>query len=174
MLENLITAVLYILPAYVANASPVIGVKFVGKATPIDGGAKAWDGRRVLGDGKTIEGFLIGIISGTLVGLLLITLNNLGSHRSLLEPLILSIGAMLGDISGSFIKRRMGLKRGQPAPPLDQLGFVVCAMALCFVIYGAPQWLNPSVLTLLLVITFCLHLCTNYISFLLGLKSEPY
>ena len=64
MLENLLQALIFVLPAYVANGAPVIGVKLIGRATPIDRGAKAWDGRRVLGDGKTIEGLIVGISSG--------------------------------------------------------------------------------------------------------------
>lgn len=174
MLEKLVSAILYILPAYVANGSPVVVVRLIGKATPMDLGAKAWDGRRILGDGKTFEGFFSGIALGSIVGLILIALGNPASYRSILEPLILSLGAMLGDILGSFIKRRLGLKRGQPAPGMDQLGFVVCALIISFAIYGLPDWFDSLTVIILLLVTACLHLGTNYLAYLLGLKSEPY
>ena len=173
MLENLLQALIFVLPAYVANGAPVIGVKLIGRATPIDRGAKAWDGRRVLGDGKTIEGLIVGISSGAAAGLLIL-LCLPQFYRGVLEPLTLSVGAILGDIFGSFVKRRLGLKRGQPAPGLDQLGFVCFALALSIIVYGIPAWLDMATLTSLLLITAFLHVGTNYLAYLLGLKREPY
>mgnify|MGYP000052909233 CR=1 FL=1 len=174
MLANVVKSILYVLPAYVANGSPVVGVRLLGRRTPIDLGARAWDGRRVLGDGKTIEGLIIGVSLGTLTGLILYLCGNPGGHRAALEPLLLALGAMLGDILGSFVKRRIGLRRGQPAPCLDQLGFLVAALALSSLVYGLPSWMDSSTLLLLLVVTGLLHLGTNYLAYLLGLKREPY
>ena len=173
MLGNLLTAIAYALPAYVANGSPVVGVKIIGTTTPIDFGAKAWDGRRVLGDGKTFEGLLFGMTLGTLTGFLMM-ISVSGLYRSIFEPFFLSLGAMMGDIFGSFIKRRLGLKRGEPAPPMDQLGFMVFAVLLGFLIYGVPDWADLVNIALLLAVTACLHLGTNYLAYLAGLKSEPY
>ncbi|HDD42302.1 MAG TPA: CDP-archaeol synthase, partial [Nitrososphaeria archaeon] len=83
-------------------------------------------------------------------------------------------GTILGDIFGSFVKRRLGLKRGQPAPGLDQLGFVCFALALSIAVYGIPAWLDAATLISLLLITAFLHVGTNYLAYLLGLKREPY
>jgi len=174
LLENLVKSILYVLPAYVANGSPVVGVRIIGRRTPLDRGAKAWDGRRVLGDGKTVEGLIIGISVGTLAGLILYLCGNVGNYRAVLEPSLLASGAMLGDIVGSFIKRRIGLRRGQPAPGLDQLGFLAAALALSSLVYGFPSWIDALTLILLLVVTALLHLGTNYLAYLLGLKAEPY
>ena len=44
---------------------------------------------------------------------------------------LLGFGALLGDALGSFIKRRMGIGRGKPAPILDQIDFLI--VATCFV-----------------------------------------
>jgi len=174
LLESLVKSILYVLPAYVANGSPVVGVRIIGRRTPLDRGAKAWDGRRVLGDGKTVEGLIIGISTGTLAGLILYLCGNVGNYRAALEPLLLASGAMLGDLIGSFIKRRIGLRRGQPAPGLDQLGFLVVALALSSLVYGFPSWMDTLTLMLLLAVTALLHLGTNYLAYLLGLKTEPY
>ncbi|MCD6312543.1 MAG: CDP-2,3-bis-(O-geranylgeranyl)-sn-glycerol synthase [Thaumarchaeota archaeon] len=173
MLENLLQALIFVLPAYVANGAPVIGVKLIGRATPIDRGAKAWDGRRFLGDGKTIEGLIVGIFSGAAAGLLIL-LCFPQFYRGVLEPLTLSVGAILGDIFGSFVKRRLGLRRGQPAPGLDQLGFLCFALAFSILAYGVPAWLDAVTLISLLLITALLHVGTNYLAYLLGLKREPY
>lgn len=173
-LQSLAAAVLYILPAYVANGSPVVGVKLIGRKTPIDRGARAWDGRRVLGDGKTFEGLIIGLTMGTLTGIVISLIISPSLYRSFIEPFLLSLGAMLGDILGSFIKRRLGLQRGQPAPPMDQLGFAVFALLLAFSLYGVPAWADLLTIIALLTVTAFLHVGTNFLAYLVGLKPEPY
>ncbi|MEM2192310.1 MAG: CDP-archaeol synthase [Candidatus Hadarchaeales archaeon] len=65
ILGILAVAVWFILPAYVANATPVV----LGGGRPIDGGRKFIDGRPIFGPGKTIRGFIAGLIAGSLVGL---------------------------------------------------------------------------------------------------------
>lgn len=173
MLEKLAQSLIFILPAYIANGAPVVGVKLIGRSTPLDRGARAWDGRRVLGDGKTLEGLLIGMAVGSLAGLIIHAIAP-EFYRSWLEPLILSAGAMTGDIFGSFIKRRLGLERGRPAPGLDQLGFLGFALLFSALAFGPPRWLDAPTLVFLAAVTAILHIGTNYLAYVLGLKSEPY
>lgn len=171
-LPYLIEALIFVFPAYVANATPVVAVKIIGRSTPLDKGLYAWDNRRILGDGKTIEGLISGTTMGTLVGILLFILTDV--FRSFLEPFILSIGAMIGDILGSFMKRRIGLERGKPLPIVDQLGFLLSSLFFSFMIYGLPEWARLDIFITILIITFFLHIATNYIAFLLNLKDKPY
>ena len=173
MLEKLAQILLFILPAYCANGAPVVGVRLIGRSTPLDRGAKAWDGRRILGDGKTLEGLLIGVATGTIAGLIIHSFIP-GIYRSPLEPFMLSVGAMAGDIFGSFIKRRLGLERGRPAPGLDQLGFLAFALLFSIFTFGPPRWLDALTLILLVAVTAILHIGTNYLAYLLKLKAEPY
>ncbi|MEM2874497.1 MAG: CDP-2,3-bis-(O-geranylgeranyl)-sn-glycerol synthase [Candidatus Hadarchaeales archaeon] len=154
----------FILPAYVANAAPVV----VGGGRPLDGGRKMSDGRPVFGPGKTVRGLVGGLMAGFLVGVIqfLITL----SAAYLVQALLMSAGALSGDLLGSFMKRRMGVPRGGAAPLLDQLGFL--AFALLFVAPLAfPGWDSVVVLV---VITPPLHLATNFLGYRAGLKSRPY
>lgn len=174
MLGKILSALIYVLPAYVANATPVPFAKVLKKTTPIDGGRFAWDGRRVLGDGKSWEGLFSGVAGGTLIGVILYLAGNLGRFRSISEPMVLSVGAMIGDIFGSFIKRRIGLKRGELAPGLDQLGFLIIALIVSAAIYGVPDWFDPMIFACILLITVILHLSTNFIAYLLKLKDRPY
>jgi len=174
MLDKILSALLYILPAYVANATPVLSTRILKETTPIDGYRYAWDGRRLLGDGKTWEGLFSGIVGGTLTGMTLYLAGNPAGFRSISEPMILSMGTMIGDLFGSFIKRRIGLKRGDPAPGLDQLGFLIMALIISAAIYGVPDWLNHITLAFILIITAILHLSTNFIAYLLKLKDRPY
>lgn len=134
------------------------------------------DGRRILGDGKSIEGFCSGTLAGFLTGLLLTHLHvpeyvGLELPLTPLASLILALGAMVGDVLGSFIKRRLGIPRGKPAPLLDQLSFLLVALLLYHLIIRPV----PLVAYLILVlITPILHLSTNYVAYLLKLKEVPY
>ncbi len=143
----------YILPAYMANMSPVI----FGGGRPLDMGKKFLDGRRILGDHKTIKGFASGILIGTLVGCL--------QGRSL-TGFLLSSGAMLGDSLGSFVKRRMGIEAGGSAPFLDQEGFLIISILLSYPV----EPLDIGSILFLLVVTPALHKGTNVIAHRLGLK----
>ncbi|MDW8063516.1 MAG: CDP-2,3-bis-(O-geranylgeranyl)-sn-glycerol synthase [Candidatus Caldarchaeum sp.] len=162
----------YVFPAYVSNATPVVAVKLLKKATPIDGGKNFPDGRRILGDGKTFEGLVSGVSAGFAVGA---AMNFLFPWLfSLLEVFLLSLGAMIGDIVGAFFKRRMGLKQGSPAPVLDQTGFLAAALLLVHLLTGLPKWLDASIIAALFVFTVFMHLATNGFAYIVGLKDKWY
>lgn len=165
--SSLVKALIFILPSYAANASPVLTRKIFRIVHPIDMGRKFVDGKRILGDGKTFEGFLVGITAGCAIGYLL----TLFSLHTLPGSFILSLGALLGDIIGSFIKRRIGIKRGDMFPLLDQLLFLVVSITLYSLLMKPPPlaWV-----VYLLIITPWLHLLTNYLAFKLGLKEVPW
>jgi CDP-2,3-bis-(O-geranylgeranyl)-sn-glycerol synthase len=173
------TAIWAMLPAYVPNNAAVLG----GGGRPIDGG-RSWRGARLLGDGKTWRGTAVGIGAGIAVGLLLTAIRAPASDfLGLALPafsvgalVALPTGAMLGDIVASFLKRRTGRTRGNPFPVLDQLDFVVGALALAAV--ADPDWFGTvftlSVIATVLVLTPALHVTTNGIAYWLGLKDEPW
>ncbi len=173
----------FVFPAYVANAVPVL----VGGGTPIDFGHSFVDGRRIFGDGKTIRGFAGGLVGGILLGAFeafasgyvifnvqRLTVLSLIQEEILqctpLRAFLISGGALLGDLSGSFVKRRIGLKRGAPLPVLDQLAFLVVALLLVSLTFQIP--LEYAVI--LLIVTPLIHLTTNIISYLVGLKKVPW
>ena len=173
------TALWAMLPAYVPNNVAVVA----GGGAPIDGG-RTLGGRRLLGDGKTWRGTLAGSAAGMLLG---VVLNGLVAPVSAATGLVLPAfpataivslpaGAMLGDIAGSFLKRRTGRDRGAPAPGLDQLDFVVGALGLTALL--ASGWFGATftlpVIVVVLVLTPLLHVGTNVIGYVLGLKNEPW
>jgi len=163
----------YIFPAYAANGAPVLFVRFVKNPHPLDCGASFIDGRRILGDGKTLEGLVSGLIAGVLAGLLLSSLQ-ISLYRGPLEFILLSVGAMLGDMLGSFSKRRVGIPRGGAAPILDQLGFLILSLITAWSVMGPPGWVDYSSIIFLLILTFLLHLGTNAAAYLIGLKDKWY
>jgi len=136
----IIQAFWIIIPAYVANASALL----IGGKTPIDFGKTYKDGKRILGDGKTWNGFITGGVIGVTAGFAIATaapyINQILADNELgfltisnfegfpfMIPLILSItyGALLGDIIESFFKRRRGIDRGKDWIPFDQIDFIL-------------------------------------------------
>ncbi|MFX1514056.1 MAG: CDP-archaeol synthase [Promethearchaeota archaeon] len=150
----IIASTWFILPAYIADMTPTI---FRGWG-PIDRRRQwKWDGRRILGDGKSLRGSLGGVLTGAVIGLLQGFLLEQDAVMDLLEDflisdlitgdllvdytirgLLLGFGTILGDLIGSFIKRRLNFERGVNAPFLDQLGFLVCAIAVTLPFYPVP------------------------------------
>jgi CDP-2,3-bis-(O-geranylgeranyl)-sn-glycerol synthase len=172
---NFIQLLLFILPAYVANATPVL----FGGGIPVDFNRKFIDGERIFGDGKTWRGLLAGLCFGSVTGLLESQLCSLAVLPSSLclnfTPLafVLSLGTMAGDLAGSFIKRRMGMKRGYPSLILDQLSFLLFALLLSTP-YLPGGFLALDSLALLLALTYLLHVLSNILANRLGLKKVPW
>ena len=147
----------HFLPAYFANATPTV----FGGGTPIDLSHKFIDGRRVFGDNKTIRGFMAGLAFGTIVGAM---------KKEALHGFLLSLGALAGDLTGAFIKRRIGLAPGAPLPILDQLDFIAGAIIISSRFYSYDVMTIGSVI----LITLILHVFTNIMAYLLKIKSRPW
>jgi len=180
MVVSLVAGALWaMLPAYVPNNVAVLA----GGGRPIDGG-RTVDGRRLLGDGKTWRGTAAGTTAGVALALGLDAVRPsvaaaLGASLPafpLRAAVGLALGAMLGDIGASFVKRRLDRERGAAVPGLDQLDFVVGALALAALL--EPTWtlgtFSPARLAVVLIATPLLHVTTNAGAYLLGLKSEPW
>jgi CDP-2,3-bis-(O-geranylgeranyl)-sn-glycerol synthase len=161
--EEALRALYFIIPAYSSNSLPTI---FKG-GPPIDGGRLLWDGRRVFGPNKTARGLLGGLLGGSLFGLLE---SALAGWELLPFALLVSAGSLLGDLFGSFLKRRLGLPPGFPTPLLDQLDFVLGGLALSCPLYGLPI----GSIAILVAITPPIHLLANYLAYRAGLKDRPW
>jgi CDP-2,3-bis-(O-geranylgeranyl)-sn-glycerol synthase len=178
-IEVVVFAFWAMLPAYVPNNAAVL----FGGGPPIDGG-RTMGGRRLLGDGKTWRGTAAGVLAGLALAVLLNRLrapvaDALGIALPtfpLAVALALPLGAMCGDIGASFLKRRTGRERGAPFPGVDQLDFVVGALALAALadFWWVRATFSLPVLAVVLVVTPLLHVTTNGIAYLLGLKDEPW
>jgi CDP-2,3-bis-(O-geranylgeranyl)-sn-glycerol synthase len=164
-LSQVFSAIWLIVPAYLANGGALV----VGGGRPLDVGRNFLDGRRILGDGVTVRGTLGGIAIGLLTGLIQ-GMASSDTYSGAVVGLALGTGAMVGDSFGSFVKRRLGVGRGRPAPGLDQLGFLVFALAFA----AAVTEVSFTTLVILLVLTPTLHLCTNAIAYQLGMKKVWY
>ncbi|HDH07353.1 MAG TPA: CDP-archaeol synthase, partial [Thermoproteales archaeon] len=88
------TALLF-LPAYISNVSPLLVTRLTGGGTPLDMGMTFIDGRRLLGDNKTIKGTLSIIIVGSIIGL---------AYDPKFIEFVQAIGVAIGNTVGSFMK----------------------------------------------------------------------
>jgi CDP-2,3-bis-(O-geranylgeranyl)-sn-glycerol synthase len=179
VLETIVVAFWAMLPAYVPNNVAVLA----GGGRPIDGG-RTWNGERILGDGKTWRGTVVGTAAGAALALALDAVaGDVGAALDVALPgfplpvvFALPFGAMLGDVLASFFKRRTGRERGAAFPGVDQLDFVVTALALALVV--SPEWFLETftlpVLAVVLVVTPVLHVGTNVAAYRFGLKDEPW
>ena len=115
-----------------------------------------------MGNGVTIRGSLSGIACGVVAGVLL--------HMDLLLVFLLSSGAIAGDAAGSFIKRRLNMEQGTPAPVLDQLNFVAGGILFASLVKPIPlRWI-----LILFVLTPFGHLLVNKTGYLLHMKDVPW
>jgi CDP-2,3-bis-(O-geranylgeranyl)-sn-glycerol synthase len=79
---------------------------------------------------------------------------------------LMGVGAVLGDLLGAFLKRRLGIKPGDPLPIIDQLDFVFGALLFGSLVFP----LSLASVLLVVLVTPPIHLGTNYGAYLLGLK----
>ena len=175
------------MPAYLANTIAVV----TGGRFPIDQGKKMEDRNRILGDGKTWSGLLGGTIGGITVGYLQLNFGNsiiegiAGTNSEtfwgdtpFLIFFLLAFGALFGDLTASFFKRRQNLNRGDKYPLLDMYDFIAMSLLLTFILGGG--WLQTWIfdgnvpLFTLLIATPILHRGVNIIGFKIGLKNEPW
>jgi len=160
----IIEALLFIFPAYCANAIPVI----TGGGPPIDFGKKFSDGKPIFGKNKTFRGLFSGLIVGTAVGFIESAFFNYHIAFGLLS----SLGALFGDLTGAFVKRRLGIAPGDLLPVIDQVDFIIGAILLSFPVRS--QVLSWELTITVLIITPPIHLLTNFAAYKLGLKNNPW
>jgi CDP-2,3-bis-(O-geranylgeranyl)-sn-glycerol synthase len=166
----IIAALKFIFPAYCANAAPVLA----GGGTRMDFGKNFVDGKRIFGNNKTFRGFFFGWAVGFCVGLVEGLVFGFESFPVLFS-LLIPLGALLGDLTGAFIKRRLNIAPGGLLPVVDQIDFVVGA-----VVFALPlaliswQGLSWQVAVTVLLITPPIHLLTNYVAYKLALKKNPW
>lgn len=176
---EVLEALYFFLPAYMANMAPVLVQRVPIFDAAIDGG-KSWRGERIFGAHKTFRGFFSGVIGavGTILLQRALMQSEFFAANSLVPyhifPLttllflgfLMGAGALLGDLVKSFFKRRIGIEPGKPWTGFDQLDFVVGALVLSRLIFPLPM-LHVLIIAIL---TPLLHLAVNGGAYTLGLK----
>lgn len=176
IIVSLLYPLIFVSPAYVTNSSPLFLSSLVQNTHPLDFGKNFLDGKRIFGNGKTIEGTIFGIFMGIIYFIILKLINDFLSivilYYSFLDGLPLVFGAILGDLVGSFIKRRLNIKQGEMLPVFDQLGFLVFSLLLYSAFFDIP--ISFDSLIYVLFITFFAHVLTNLGAYFFKIKNKPY
>jgi len=163
-LNDLLIAVYIAIPTYVANSTPVL----LGGGTPIDQGRKFIDGRPILGANKTKKGFTYGLLLGVLAALAEAAVFT--NYALVLAGIAASLGALLGDLLGAFVKRRANIPPGNPLPVVDQLDFVLGALLLTSPLLK----LTLGTILILVMATVPIHLLSNAVAYALRLKKRAW
>ena len=119
----------------VANGTPALLGLVLGSRwqCPVDGHLRLWDGNPLFGPSKTAHGLLSALLVTGLVAPLF--------QLSMATGVAFATLAMLGDLSSSFIKRRLGHPAGKSVPLLDQLPETVLPLWGLQTVLGAG-WLD--------------------------------
>lgn len=158
---QIVTCVLLLV---VANGAPVVANDIFGARWnhAVDGGHRFADGRPWFGASKTWRGILAAIIAAGIAGALL----EVGWHIGM------AVGglAMLGDLSASFLKRRLAVPVSGRSWLLDQLPEAVLPL---FLLHGTLGLTLPEAAVAVLAFTL-LDLLISPLLYRLRLRKRPY
>jgi CDP-2,3-bis-(O-geranylgeranyl)-sn-glycerol synthase len=138
----------------------------LGGGTPIDRGREFLDGRPLLGTNKTVKGFTYGFLLGSVAALAEAVLFR--NYLLVFVGMIASLGALLGDLFGAFLKRRMDIPPGHPLPVIDQLDFILGALLLTLPVLNVTL----GAALILVMATIPIHLFSNALAYMLRLKKR--
>jgi CDP-2,3-bis-(O-geranylgeranyl)-sn-glycerol synthase len=184
MIHNILFSLWFFLPAGVANVTPIIVAQLPGFRNlnaPLDNG-KYFRKKRIFGEHKTWRGIVCGIIVGVLlVWLQGVIFRNEAWFRNISAPLsydsisilvlgiLLSFGALFGDVLESFFKRQHNIDSGDSWFPFDQLDYVIGGLLLSIIYVRLPVidyfWI--------IIIWFGMHMLFSFFGYLIKLKEKP-
>ena len=148
----------------IANGMPVLARNILKShfETALDFNRVFFDGRPVFGPTKTWRGVFTTIVISIPVALLLGFSAELG--------LVLAALAMLGDLLGSFIKRRLKLAPSSRALGLDQIPESLLPMFACQGLLGLSWQSTVMVVSLF----FVMELLLSRLLYQLHIRKHPY
>lgn len=173
----------FFFPVYAANMAPILAHRFGALpflALPIDCN-RTLGGKRLLGERKTVRGFLVGTAAAMLVAASqsflwpffpfpTLGVVDYASSNPLFLGFALGFGSLVGDSCGSFIKRRMGKEPGEPVLGLDQLD--MASVPLAAVIWTHP--IPAMTILVVLVSTFAWHRAASFAAHKTGIRQEKW
>ena len=179
----ILSCLYFFLPAYIANMMPPLIARikffdFLGKPCDFN---KKFLSKPILGSHKTWRGVIFAMIMGILTvmfqtwlfqfpAIQKISFLNYQQINVFIFALLISGGAVFGDLFFAFIKRRLELKPGAKFLPFDQTNYVLGAALFltCFLKIDIFIWVT------IFILTFFLHIIFNRIGFLLGLHKAKW
>jgi CDP-2,3-bis-(O-geranylgeranyl)-sn-glycerol synthase len=140
---------------------------------------KSYRGKRILGDHKTLRGFVFAAAVGVLV---------FAGQRALYElyepirdisvfhypsvslwwGVLMGVGAMVGDMVKSFFKRQRDVAPGEPWFPWDKIDYTIGALIITAPLFW-PGWLFALGVILL---GFVISLFMDHLGYYLGMRKS--
>lgn len=148
----------------VANGAPLFGYQLLRQrfGQPLDGNVRLFDGRPLFGPSKTVRGVILALAATPIAALLL----DIGADTGL----VIGAFAMLGDVTSSFIKRRMAMPSSSQALGLDQIPESLFPLMAV----GQRVGISGTEITLLVATFLVLELLVSRVLFKLRLRDQPY
>ena len=151
MMQYVVSCLWFALPAYVGNMAPVFAKKVFRDRydTPVDF-KKTLRGRRLSGSNKTYRGILAAIAVSMFIvfvqrhlygvaGVRSISLVDYQDINWLAFGTLMGLGAMMGDLVKSVVKRQLDKHPGESWRQYDQIDFLVGSLVFTSVVYLPPM-----------------------------------
>lgn len=148
----------------IANAAPVLMSYLFShrESSAIDAGLNLPDGKRLFGPTKTWRGLIASVVMTIALAFLI--------NLPVLSGLLISITAMCGDLTSSFIKRRLGYAPSSQVIVLDQL-----LESLFPAIAGSWFWPLDLMQVIIIVVSFLiLEIVLSKLLYKIGVRKRPY
>lgn len=184
MLEDILFALWFFLPAGLANMAPIPISKIPALRRfdmPMDLG-KTFRGKRIFGAHKTWRGLTVGIIAATLTLWLqqylvrefslfdsFASQVDYASLPTLIMGPLFAIGALGGDAIESFFKRQFNIAPGHGWFPFDQTDYIIGGAIATMPFVALSLWQYVWLVLVWLVI----HVVSTVIGYFIGLKERP-
>ena len=148
----------------VANGAPILARAVFENHfnLAVDLGVNFFDGQPVFGKSKTWRGILSALLVTSVAAWL--------TDYALQDGLLVAAYAIIGDLSASFIKRRLRMPASSMAPLLDQVPESLLPAYMMSQVFGLDL---PSVMLLVLIFIIS-ELVLSHILFRWGLRNRPY
>ena len=163
MINQILQAIWYILPSYVANVVPALVKKINILNYPVDFGGN-FKNKRIFGPHKTFRGLFLGILFSGITSIIQL--------RGFRVGLIIGTGTLFGDLVGSFVKRRMGFEAGKKNLFIDEVPGSFFGISFAY-IFGVLT-LDIYQVLFLLILGIPLHILANKLWYRLKLKEVPW
>ena len=150
-MDQLLDLLMFLIPIYVANSSPVV----LGGGAPLDLGKTFSGWQRIFGNGKTMRGFVGGILAGTSRAASSACSTNRRSSRGrpqFIAAFLLSFGTMAGDALGELHKEE-DARRFWQAVLLDTMLFLMVALVFVLPVRHRHSLYDPLNLLFFLILT---------------------
>ena len=147
-----------------ANGAPILAENLLRERwkTAVDFGRMFFDGRPLFGSSKTWRGLIAALVAAVF-----------GAVSFGLSPETgawLGVGAMLGDLFSSFVKRRLGVPPSGMALGLDQIPEVLAPLLLV----KTELALQTREVIALTALFFVIELLLSRVLFRLHIRKQPY